>query len=377
MWRLSLCCVASFMLVGCGSNGLPSGPDRVTAQGDAAFETAEDISESPVEHATAPEAALARIALGSRANADLSPSVWNAVSATYPDLSIFAADVVCRDVEMSAGQANIGDLIALHDAYSNFANLDGFMQLREAAPVLAVRYDDRFDGEGRPADEGFNRISNQIHLDFWQASESDPRRSRTGLYFSQGYGPADRRVQVIVLDVMSVRGQTLGSNVSDPGSTPSNRSPLLGEAQWAWLEAELQKPAELRLIVSSTEVLSESRKADGWARFPEERARLLQLAVGAQGRTMLLSGNQRHGVIYRYQTGSYFPLYELSPSSLIKAGKQRREVGSHLLFRPLMIPNFGIVGINWQEREFFMEITDDTGATFRSMRVPLAIPLTS
>jgi alkaline phosphatase D len=32
---------------------------------------------------------------------------------------------------------------------------------------------------------------------------------------------------------------------------------MLGEDQWAWLEGELRKPANLRLIASGTRVLAE------------------------------------------------------------------------------------------------------------------------
>ena len=44
---------------------------------------------------------------------------------------------------------------------------------------------------------------------------------------------------------------------------------MLGEAQWSWLRQELQQPAELRLVVSSIQVLAE---AHGWKRWGNLRA---------------------------------------------------------------------------------------------------------
>ena len=39
---------------------------------------------------------------------------------------------------------------------------------------------------------------------------------------------------------------------------------MLGAAQWAWLRAQLLQPAELRLIVSSVQVLAEGHGWEGW-----------------------------------------------------------------------------------------------------------------
>ena len=52
-------------------------------------------------------------------------------------------------------------------------------------------------------------------------------------------------------DEMNARGKERWIPDEDPSKT------MLGDAQWAWLENELKRPAELRLIVSSIQVLSE------------------------------------------------------------------------------------------------------------------------
>ena len=52
---------------------------------------------------------------------------------------------------------------------------------------------------------------------------------------------------------------------------------MLGAAQWAWLRAQLLQPAELRLIVSSVQVLAEGHGWEGWDNLPLERTKLLGL----------------------------------------------------------------------------------------------------
>ena len=52
---------------------------------------------------------------------------------------------------------------------------------------------------------------------------------------------------------------------------------ILGEGQWQWLEEQLKKPAELRLVVSSTQVIPDQKGMDEWGAFPRERQRLFDL----------------------------------------------------------------------------------------------------
>ena len=52
---------------------------------------------------------------------------------------------------------------------------------------------------------------------------------------------------------------------------------MLGEAQWAWLAERLREPADLRLLVSSIQVLAEGHGWERWGNLPAERERLIRL----------------------------------------------------------------------------------------------------
>jgi alkaline phosphatase D len=52
---------------------------------------------------------------------------------------------------------------------------------------------------------------------------------------------------------------------------------MLDEDQWAWLEGDLRKPANLRLIASGTRVLAEKTVKEEWASFPGDPRRVLGL----------------------------------------------------------------------------------------------------
>ncbi|WP_462160320.1 alkaline phosphatase D family protein [Pseudoalteromonas maricaloris] len=56
---------------------------------------------------------------------------------------------------------------------------------------------------------------------------------------------------MITLDARYFRSPTFSSY----GACEGESSTILGEAQWQWLEQELQKPSEIKLIASGIQVL--------------------------------------------------------------------------------------------------------------------------
>ena len=52
---------------------------------------------------------------------------------------------------------------------------------------------------------------------------------------------------------------------------------LLGDAQWKWLEEQLQVPANLRIIASSIQTLAFEKGMENWGNVPHEQQRLFEL----------------------------------------------------------------------------------------------------
>ena len=71
--------------------------------------------------------------------------------------------------------------------------------------------------------------------------------------------------------------QRLALNLGHYQPTLDETTTLLGASQWQWLENEMKKPADLKLLVSSIEVLAEYSGWETWANFPHERKKLLDL----------------------------------------------------------------------------------------------------
>ena len=149
-------------------------------------------------------------------------------------------------------------------------------------------------------------------------------------------------MQLLLLDTRYFRdGLERGKRGAVTGPyrpTKDTRKTLLGEAQWAWLETQLRRPAELRLIASSIQVVSRENGWETWGNFPHERQRLFDLVktTGANG-VLILSGD-RHMSELSCERGEAvpYPMYDITCSGLSKAGGGRDgEPNPHRVFGPL------------------------------------------
>jgi alkaline phosphatase D len=240
------------------------------------------------------------------------------------------------------------------------------------------------DHDYGPNDSGgtfsFRERSEALFESFWHSS--DAVRSRPGVYDSVTIGPEGQRLQIIILDTRFFRS----SLVSQPYSY--ERRPLghyaqrtdadatmLGNAQWAWLEEQLAEPADLRLIVSSIQVLTDAHNYEKWGNMPGERERLYR-ALGARngGAMAILSGDRHSGALYHGEPEVLGEdVWELTSSSLNFAfgsgDNSEREPDPLRRSGFYADENFGTVEIDWAAGAFTLVLNAADGTTLHSQRV--------
>jgi alkaline phosphatase D len=330
--------------------------------------------------ATASNTALTRIAFGSCARESDPQPIWDAIVAGRPELFIFTGDNIYGDT---------ADMNVMRAKYALLAAQPGFARLRELCPNLAT-WDDHDLGKGDGGAEfPAKRESQAAFLDFFGVPEDSPRRRQEGVYHSAVFGPAGRRVQVILLDTRFFRSP-LKPAPKAPKGTPRrgkylpNHDPgvtFLGDAQWRWLEARLKEPAELRLLVTSTQAISEEHGAETWANFPAERARLFRLirSTRASG-VLMLSGDRHHAEISRLNAddpaGVGYTLYDITASSLNRGPKQLPdgERNRHRVSDLYLLNNFGVIEIDWNRPDpaVALRIHDEVGKVIMHEPVTLS-----
>jgi len=314
--------------------------------------------------------ALTRIAFGSCADQSEKQPIWNAVLAYRPDLFIFGGDNVYGDVSSA-------ELRQLKAAYAAARQIDGYMRVRREIPVLAVWDDHDYGANDAGVEFAWKRETKELFLEFWDAPAEDARRARDGTYDATLIGPPGQRVQFLLLDTRWFRSPLKRTDLRGargreryvPDDDPTKT--MLGDAQWRWLEDRLREPAELRVIVSSIQVLADGHGWERWGNFPRERQRLYDLIgrTAASG-VVFLSGDRHLGAFYRETAGTPYPLIEMTSSGITKS-YQSREAGPNRIGAILGEVNFGTIEIDWAAPRVTLALRDVNGATQRQLVVTL------
>jgi alkaline phosphatase D len=301
-----------------------------------------------------------RIAFGSCGSQDHALPIFDVVRKHKPDFFVFLGDNIYGDTH---------SMDTLKAKYGRLGANPGFKRLKQETKVLAT-WDDHdygWNDVGRHYPE--KEQSKKIFLDFFNEPISSERRTRPGIYASQTYQFKGGSVQMILLDNRTFRDDLLAWQAGMkkeskyfydldyiPHTSPD--STFLGEAQWAWLEQELLKPASVRLICSGSQFGIEYNGYEAWANFPHEQKRMLELIkkTKAEG-VVFLSGDVHYAEISHIKEPDLYPIYDITSSGLSSTwlfptpNKNRIE-------GPIMENHFGLITIDFKKKKLLMEIFD-------------------
>jgi len=339
------------------------------------------------ESAQGDDQPLSEIAFGSCAKQDQPQPIWDAVVAGGPELFVLLGDNIYGDSP---------DMGVLKAKYALLNNQPGFQKLKQTCPVVATWDDHDYGQDDSGAEFKMKRESQQVFLDFLGVDQNDPRRTREGIYWSKVYGPVGKRVQTILLDARYFRSPLKKRfDAREPGEGFRGRYvpntdegvTVLGQTQWTWLAEQLKVPAEVRLIGSSYQVLSNQHGWEMWGNFPTERERLFQVLRDSHaGGVVLLSGDRHLAELAALPTTDRssigYPLYEVTSSSLnapsgnfTKAGVRfANEINPYRVGLTYFDVNFGNVVIDWNlpDPVIRLQVCDEKGAVVLQQRVKLS-----
>jgi alkaline phosphatase D len=304
-----------------------------------------------------PSAAITRFAFGSCVGEHRNMAFWDVIAAQNPALFLLIGDNVYGDT----GATGAADIPTLAASYRRLSSRAEFARFRQLVPMLTTWDDHDYgfgDGGGSFA---FKEYAERLYEEYWQ-TDADVRE-RPGIYSSSVIGPVGKRVQLIMLDTRFFRSDLVRAPYRDaslplgpyiPSVDP--KATMLGNAQWQWLSAQLEKPAELRFIISSVQVETDAHHFEGWMNFPKERDRLYALLKERRAsNTIFLSGDRHSAGFYRtVSNGLNNPLYEMTSSSLnLSYGKgddRDNEPDPLRLGGFWSVPNFGQIDIDWDAK---------------------------
>lgn len=342
------------------------------------------IQAIPMSSATLDQSkTYSRIIFASCADQKEDQTVWNQLAAENPDLVLYIGDNVYGDVR--SGDSALPEL---KTAYMRLAQSKPFASVRATAPVLTVWDDHDYGLNDKGADFEYRERSEALFEYVWAVPENDARRTRPGVYGSWILGEEDgKRLQVIMLDTRFFRSKLKPTDENGapgkeryvPDNDPSKT--MLGEAQWSWLEAELRKPADLRLLVSSVQVIADGHGWEAWKMLPAEREKLYSvIKIAGTENLIVLSGDRHAAALYEREDVIGYPLVEATSSSLnLPAAKWREESGEtyvepgpYRLGDMIYDVNYGVIDVDWAAGDVSISLRGANGAVIQSKIVDLS-----
>ncbi|MCC7507601.1 MAG: alkaline phosphatase family protein [Saprospiraceae bacterium] len=315
--------------------------------------------------AQTPAPLVSRIAFGSCGHEDKPQPILDTARMHRPDLFVWLGDNIYGDTR---------DMRVLREKYARLGAKPEFQRLRQSCRMLATWDDHDYGWNDAGRHYPYKQASKEIFLEFWGEPADSPRRKHEGIYTSYLFESGGRRVQMILLDNRTYRddlrtyrgelhreGRFFYPLDYYPHETPD--STLLGEEQWRWLETELQKPADLRIIGSGTQFGISYNGYEAWANFPHERQRMLDLIKKTRANGVIfITGDVHYGEISVLHEPGLYPIYDVTASGITSTWYFATP-NDNRIEGPVMDNHFGQISIDWAQTDplITMEIFDIRG----------------
>lgn len=287
---------------------------------------------------------ISKIAFGSCLKQYEDLSVLNAVTSKHPDLFIFGGDNVYADTVNERRLVN---------AYNTLGESKEYKAFRSVVPVIATWDDHDYGINDGGREHPQREMAQKVFLNFFGEAPNSERRKTPGIYTSYQFGKKGKSVNIILLDTRYFRS-SLNRFKNSSGDKEyeinyNDNSTIMGKQQWEWFEQEIKRPADLTLVVSSIQMISDQHRFEKWGNYPHERKRLLKLIDDAKLRgVVLISGDRHFSEVSKTNLPSGREIYELTSSGMNTGGSfGKKEKNPH---REMWIgkQGFAVLDIDWQ-----------------------------
>ena len=311
---------------------------------------------------------IVTLGFGSCLHQDRSMAILNTIEKKELDLFMFIGDNVYGDQED-------GELDKLIRTYKQqYNNLEDFLK---NVSTEFIWDDHDFGLNDGGSNYRYKDRAKELFLETWQIPENDPRRQRDGLYFDKMVKKNGLKIHLIFLDNRTFKSEwKLTDEFNKEGKERyvedfNPEKTLLGEKQWSWLKDKLKVDSNIKIILSSLQILSLGHGWESWDKFPLERSRIFNLIDESNvSNFFILSGDRHRGGFYQFKTADNKNIYEFTSSSLnLPIPFNTEEEGPLRIGSTYRKANFGVVRIF--EDEVVMELTSHTGEVVNSLNVAI------
>ena len=308
-----------------------------------------------------------KIGFASCLNQNKAMPIFSTIKAEGFDLFLMMGDNVY-------GNSKSEDLKELSVAYSK--QRQNFDKLDFDFPIEAI-WDDNDYGLGDGGKEyHLKDKSKKLFLDFWDISNDDPRRKRSGLHHEIIKDFKGKRIQILFLDTRTFRDNLKPSD--DKGAVGKERYipfldstlTMLGDEQWQWLAQKMSVAIDYRFIISSIQFLAIGHGWECWNNLPYERQKLINLIDKSNiEHTVLLSGDRHRGGLYQLKTKTNKIISEMTSSSLNVPYSNSEEPGPLRVGGTYSRENYGVIQLDELQDSISVSLKNIKGEVVNSFKL--------
>jgi alkaline phosphatase D len=250
----------------------------------------------------------------------------------------------------------------LKENYAIQKNDSDYLQFISNKQILGT-WDDHDYGLNDGGEEyPYKRESQQLLFDFLGTSKNAPERFRDGVYNSRVINFDGNKVKVIVLDTRFFRTAVTKAVNSKKRLQPNpyGQGTILGEAQWKWLEQELNaSDAQFNVIVSSIQLVSDQHGFECWGNFPHEIDKLEKMLAASKAKgTFIISGDRHIATFSSKKIANLnYPLVDFTSSGLTHVYSSfSGEENPYQIGKVVAEKNFGLLQFDFTNNRVIMQI---------------------
>ncbi len=327
---------------------------------------------------TDPNRTLKRICFGSCSSQHVNNhDIFRYIRAQYPDLYIAGGDNIYGDFFAIIP----GSKDYMIRAYQNQWKHKPVTDLYNNVETLATWDDHDFGQNDGVEDNSAKYYAKELFFQWFKIPEDHPRRFNPSgeIYAVQEYGDADHKVQVLLLDLRWSHtpykvGGAAGA-LSGYDTIMDTNARMMSDEQWTWLGTQLEKPAKLRIIVSSLQFSASYNGGEAWNVLPLEQQRMINLIKTKRANGVLfISGDVHFGDLNVIKPTDCYPLYDLTSSGLTHREEKPYKSTNRVpgVGAPLNNLNFGQIDIDWDNQNITMLVNNNKAVAKIKKTIPFA-----
>lgn len=288
------------------------------------------------------------ISFGSCLHQDKDMKIIETISNSKPNIFITMGDIIYKDTFNPLDKKIV---------YDNLKNSSFYNNLLKSTKILGTWDDHDYGINDSGSEYPHKKDSQKLFLDFLDESPSSERRQREGIYTSNFINFNKLNIHIILLDTRYFRSSLKKKYIfwGDYVANNNENATILGNEQWIWLEEELKKSSDLKIIVSSIQFYNDDHPFEKWGNFSLEKKKFFNIIKNKNiSNLIILSGDRHISEVFFFNEKEFGNILEITSSPLnyeipfpIVNKPQEFKIGS-----TIQKSNFGNIFIEDKEKDF-------------------------